>query len=168
MYLKTVDALKEMQKALDMFAHGEMQHDIWSRQVHVLGFQGLKRWHRLQSKKDREARIELQHYIIDMFGVNLEPTWDYVPSKADTLESILNSYIDWEIEVYSGLANIGNSLITMELPEEARMVSKHVKGVRKEIEKARRKIMDYNMVNWDMAYIKEDDKILHDKIKEME
>lgn len=166
-YAKT-EGLKLLQRALDVFAHGEMQHDVWSRKAHMMNMQGLKRWHKLQSEDDRCSRVELQHYIIDMFGVNLEPKWDYKEIESDTLEKLVTDYLSWEVSVYSELANVSNALMLLEMPCEATIVAAPLKEVRKEIEKARRMLADYEYVNWDKAYIKLQDKKLHDKVKDIE
>ena len=71
-YAKDLTPIKLLERAINIFFEGEMQHDIWSRELHMLGFQGLKRWHKLQSLMDRKNRVCLQHEAIDMFGVNIE------------------------------------------------------------------------------------------------
>lgn len=162
------EAVKLMKQAIDIAANGEAIHDKLSRSAHMKGFQGFKRWHRIQSKDDREHRIKLQHYVIDMFEENLEPIWDYLLIEPTDLKDHLNKYLDWEISVYKEVNRIANELVLKGYNYEAEEVSDCVKGVVKEIEKIRRWIDTFDKVEWDMSYILLMDKKLHDKCKDVE
>lgn len=167
-YDKNNEAVKLIKQAIDISANGEAIHDKLSRSAHMKGFQGFKRWHRMQSGDDRCHRIKLQHYVIDMFGENLEPLWDYVLIEPIDLKDHLEKYLDWEIFVYEETNRIANELVIKGYNHEAEEVSDCISGVVKEIEKIRRWIEAYSMVNWDMTYILLMDKKLHDKCKEKE
>lgn len=108
-----------------------MQHDIWSRELHMLGFQGLKRWHKLQSLVDRENRVCLQHEVIDVFGVNIEVQFKSTPNPISDLESYYRNYLDWEIYVYEELNEIANELVESGYNEEACYLLKDLKNVKK-------------------------------------
>lgn len=161
-------AVKLLKEAVEVFANGEMFHDSLSRSAHMKGLQGFKRWHRVQSGDDRSHRVEIQHYVIDQFGENLTPEWNYEIKTPIDIENHLSMYLDWEIYVYKTVSVIGNRLMSEGFTEESNLVLKPLKGVRKEIEKIRRWILDFEFTNYDHTYIKMVDKILHDKIKKSE
>lgn len=131
----------------------------------MLGFQGLKRWHRLQSLSDRMNRVKIQHYAIDIFGVNIEPKLKNTNKSINNLKEYYTDYLDWEIFVYEEMNEISNELVENGYNEEAEIILKDLKGVNKEIEKIRRHILDAETVEYDMSYLKIMDKELHKKMK---
>lgn len=167
-YAKDLTPIKLLERAINIFFEGEMQHDIWSRELHMLGFQGLKRWHKLQSLTDRKNRVCLQHEVIDIFGVNIEVQFKKTPKSINSLEEYYRNYLDWEIYVYEELNEIANELVENGYNEEANYILKDLKGVKKEVEKIRRHIQDAEIVQYDMSYIKIMDKELHKKLKSKE
>lgn len=167
-YAVNNDGIKLLHEAINIFADGEKFHDSMSRKFHMCGLQGMKRWHRVQSKDDRCHSIDLQHYVIDQYSENLEVTSDYMPPTPVDLESGLKAYLDWELSVYKRLAKISNDLIILEYPHESYLVKKDIDGVIKEIEKIRRWLQDFEKSNWNWAYIRIVDNRLHDKMKEIE
>ena len=167
-YAKDLTPIKLLERAINIFFEGEMQHDIWSRELHMLGFQGLKRWHKLQSLTDRKNRVCLQHEVIDIFGVNIEVQFKKTPKSISNLEEYYRNYLDWEIYVYEELNEIANELVENGYNEEANYILKDLKGVKKEVEKIRRHIQDAEIVQYDMSYIKIMDKELHKRLKTKE
>ena len=167
-YAKDLTPIKLLERAINIFFEGEMQHDIWSRELHMLGFQGLKRWHKLQSLVDRENRVCLQHEVIDIFGVNIEVQFKSTPNPISDLESYYRNYLDWEIYVYEELNEIANELVESGYNEEACYLLKDLKNVKKEVEKIRRHIQDAEIVQYDMSYLKIMDKELHERLKPKE
>lgn len=167
-YAKDLTPIKLLERAINIFFEGEVQHDIWSRELHMLGFQGLKRWHKLQSLVDRENRVCLQHEVIDIFGVNIEVQFKSTPNPISDLESYYRNYLDWEIYVYEELNEIANELVESGYNEEACYLLKDLKNVKKEVEKIRRHIQDAEIVQYDMSYLKIMDKELHKRLKPKE
>lgn len=167
-YAKDLTPIKLLERAINIFFEGEMQHDIWSRELHMLGFQGLKRWHKLQSLTDRKNRVCLQHEVIDIFGVNIEVQFKKTPKSINNLEEYYRNYLDWEIYVYEELNEIANELVESGYNEEANYILKDLKGVKKEVEKIRRHIQDAEIVQYDMSYIKIMDKELNKRLKPKE
>lgn len=157
-----------IEEALNIFANGEAIHDSFSRHTHLLGFQGMKRWHRMQSKEDRERRVYLQHYVIDMFNKNIEPSWNYEMPKSNDIKEHLENYLKWENNVYVRLGLIGNKLIDITLTQESKIITECLKDVAKEIERVRRWIKDIEIIGMDMSYLKLIDRDLHEKLKEIE
>ena len=159
---------KLLGEAIDIFANGESFHDHMSRQAHMMGLQGAKRYHKLQSNEDRCRRIEVQHYAIDIFSENISPKWYYEPPTPLTYKDMLEIYLTWEMSVYKRINGIANDLYNINMNNEGKIVSNCIDGVVKEIEKIRRKLLDYEKVNWSWSYIKIKDSELHDKIKKNE
>jgi hypothetical protein len=155
-----------LQEAVDIEAHGEALHHEMMLWCQAHGLQGHKRWHRWNSGEDRRHYIRLQNYALDMFGSTIRPKWDYtIPTPAD-IKDYLEAYLAWECSVYEDLAAISNDLILVGCPCEAELVRDGLP--RKEIEKARRWLTEYSISGWDMPYILERDKALHEKMKEKE
>lgn len=167
-YAKDNEGLKLLQEAINIFANGEKFHNKASLNTHKWGLQGFKRWHKEQSKEDRCNYIELQHYIIDMFSEVLEPTGSYGEISALDFKEHLSNYLDWEIYVYTELSRIAIELANLGYTYEMDMIAKHTKDVRKEIEKVRRWLHDFDKAEFDWKYIRIIDMKLHDKMKEIE
>lgn len=164
-YAKDLTPIKLLERAVNVFCEGENKHDFWSREVHMLGFQGLKRWHRIQSSNDRRNRINIQHDVIDIFGTNIEAKIKNINKSINNLKEYYEDYLEWEIFVYEELNEISNELVENGYNEEASNILKDLKGVKKEIEKIRRHILDAETVGYDMSYLKIMDKELHKKMK---
>lgn len=164
-YAKDLTPIKLLERAINIFYEGENKHDFWSREVHMLGFQGLKRWHRIQSLNDRINRVKIQHDTIDIFGVNIEPKLKNTNKSINNLKEYYTDYLEWEIFVYEEMNEISNELVENGYNEEAENILKDLKGVKKEIEKIRRHILDAETVEYDMSYLKIMDKELHKKMK---
>lgn len=168
-YAKIDDNMPVLVKeAIDISMDGSVFHDKMSRWCHTQGLQGAKRLHRYMSAEDRNNGIKLQHWAIDMFSVNIEPSWSYEPVLPTSIETYLNTYLEWEISVYKRISDIGNQLITKGYVMEGKKVQDCLCGVAKEIEKVRRQIQDYSKANWDWAYIRIKDQEVHDKYKDKE
>lgn len=159
-------AVKLLKEAIEVFAEGEMFHDTLSRSAHMKGLQGFKRWHKMQSEEDRGCRVEVQHYVIDQFGENLTPNWDYEVKTPIDIENHLSLYLDWEILVYKTISRVSNELINEGFSMEGELILKPLEGVRKEVEKVRRWLQDFEFTSYNPVYIKLVDKTLHDKLKE--
>lgn len=162
----TPEMLELLRDAINIGAHGEVwhhKHMLWSQSM---GLQGHKRLNRYESGKDRAHYIKLQNYCMDMFGEIIEPDWDYTVVAPDDIKSYLEEYIVWENSVYARLSDISNRLIVMGFPCEAELVRESLP--RKELEKVRRMLVEYGLSGWDMTYILQADKELHDRMKEKE
>lgn len=167
-YLTDSTPLLLLKEAIDIFHQGEVTHHRLMLGTHSLGFQGAKRWHRVQSGEDRRHCLEVQNYVIDMFGDILTADSMATIEFPKDYKEYLESYLDWEIYVYNNITRISNQLMVNNYNEESKLVSKCLGGVRKEIEKVRRWLQDYELVKGDMAYIRMKDNELHEKVKKLE
>lgn len=156
-----------MRNAINLGAQGSMwhhKHMLWT-QAH--GLQGHKRLNRCQSNRDRVHYIDMQNYCIDMFGEIIEPDWEsFSVSLPNDIKGYLEAYLDWEDGVYAVLSQISNELIVMGFSCEAELVRKGLP--RKEVEKVRRMLTEYNLSGWDMPYILIKDRELHERMKQEE
>ena len=166
-YAKDNEPMLLLSRAASKMAHGKIFHEHTMLVTHQMGFQGHKRWHKMQMLEDQEGYIEILNYCIDMFDSILEIDWEYTVPTPKSFVEYVDAYLEWEIGVYEELTDISNQLVIKGFAIEAETVSAHLPGVRKEIEKCRRWLKDYEVTSGDMAYFKLMDKKLHDKVKEM-
>lgn len=162
----TPEMLELLREAINIGAHGEVWHHTHMLWAQSMGLQGHKRLNRYESGKDRAHYIKLQNYALDMFGETIEPDRNFEIASPEDIKGYLEGYIAWENSVYTRLADISNRLIVMGFPCEAELVRQGLP--RKELEKVRRMLIEYGLSGWDMTYILQADKTLHDKIKEKE
>lgn len=162
----TPEMLELLREAVNIGAHGEVWHHKHMLWAQSMGLQGHKRLNRYESGKDRAYYIKLQNYALDMFGEIIEPDRDFSVTAPDDIKGYLEGYIAWENSVYTRLADISNRLIVMGFPCEAELIREGLP--RKELEKARRMMTEYGLSGWDMTYILQEDKALHNRMKEKE
>lgn len=162
----TPEMLELLREAVNIGANGEVWHHKHMLWAQSMGLQGHKRLNRYESCKDRAHYIKLQNYALDMFGEIIEPSWDYTVDDPEDIPGYLVGYIAWENSVYTRLADISKQLIVMGFPCEAKLVREGLP--RKELEKVRRMLTEYGFSGWDMAYILQADKDLHERIKKKE
>lgn len=160
------EMLELLRQAVSIGAHGEMWHHAHMLWCQSRGLQGHKRLNWYESGRDRAHYIRLQSYCLDMFGEEIQPDWNYSAALPMDIQSYLEGYIDWENSVYTRLADISSHLVVMGFPCEAELVREGLP--RKELEKVRRMLAEYNLSGWDMAYILSADKELHDRMKKNE
>lgn len=160
--------LERLKEAINIFAEGEKFHNKMMLFTHSMGLQGHKRLNRHESSEDRDKYIHLQNYVIDMFGEVIEPKYNYNIETPINLKDYLEKYLAWENTVYKHLSSISNDLITEAYNFESKEISDNIKCVRKEIERVRRMLIDYELVNYDMSYIRIKDHELHEKMKNIE
>lgn len=167
-YAKDMTPIKLMQMLINLFAESEMTHDVISRKMHMLGFQGAKRYNRCKSTEYRCSRIEAQHFVIDIYGMDLEPSWERKDIDFNDYKSYLEYLLDDTIARYSLLNKIHNELISNGYNTEAEIAKDFFPIITKEIEKVRRWILEGENCNWDYALLRIFDDKLHDKMKQKE
>lgn len=167
-YAKDMNVIKLMQMAVDLFAEVEMTHDVISRKTHMMGYQGAKKYNECKSTEFRTKRTELQHYIIDMFGMDLEANWQGKSIDFNDYKGYLEYYLDTQIAVYNAMNKIINELVLNGYNSEANIIKDSLSSVVKEVEKARRWMLDAENGSWDYAFIRLSDDKLHDKMKALE
>lgn len=162
----TPEMLDLLREAVNIGAHGEVWHHTHMLWAQSMGLQGHKRLNRYESGKDLAHYIKLQNYALDMFGEAIEPGWDFSVDTPDDIKGHLEEYVAWENSVYTRLGDISARLVASGFPCEAALVREGLP--RKELRKVRRMLAEYGLSGWDMAYILQADKALHDRIKREE
>lgn len=162
----TPEMLELLREAVNIGANGEVWHHAHMLWAQSMGLQGHKRLNRYESGKDRAHYIKIQNYALDMFGEVIEPDWNFSVVAPEDIKGYLEGYIAWENSVYTRLADISNRLIVMGFPCEAELVRDGLP--RKELERVRRMLAEYGLSGWDMTYILQADKELHERIKKKE
>lgn len=162
-YFEDLDVKPVLQSCINLFANGKVFHERIKLDVHFIGLQGAKRWHRQQSKKDDKKYKCLQEHCLDVLGLKIIPKWDYEHLEVKTVQEYLSSYLDWEIMVYQKLNIYIKKLIELGLGFESSIIMKSIDT--KEIEKIRRWTKDYSKSGWDWSFIRTKDHELHEKCK---
>ena len=159
-----------LKRAINMFAIGQMFHSNASLESHKMGLQGFKRLHRYYARKDIEAKMKLEHYAIDMFGMTIKPDWESFSELKDikTVKEMLDCYLEHEMNKYAELAEVANELTVNEFLNESHMIREELECVAREIIKCRRYIQDYENSAWSWHHIRYIDNMLHDKFKKKE
>lgn len=167
-YAKSDEIYDLLERAINVFYTGEVQHEQWSRDLALLGLRGATEWHKLQSNEDRNERIKIQHKSIETFGVELKQELIQKPKTISTIEEYYREYTEWEIKVYKELTRVVNELNDRDYVEESKDIEVALGDVRKEIILAREKMQTLEQVQYDMSYIKLEDKKLAKKLKKIE
>ena len=162
------EIIRLFKEVIEKNASGETLHDDMSRMAHMWGLQGFKRLHRVNSLEDRTRRVDFQHYVIDRYGENIEPDWDFEIPVVKNIEEMLNEYIKYEESVIYDFSRIGNTLIEKGYVVEGQKVQECLCDVATEIIKARRYKQDFEKAGYKWEYIRIVDKQIHDKYKEKE
>lgn len=167
-YLVGNEPLTLLTEAGEISARGVMVHQKLMETCQLLGFQGMKRLHRIEAKCDYNAYLNYINYAIDMFDTTLSIEWENGVSTPRDIKSAIEMYLEWEINVYEELNRISNELTVKGYKAEAELVASHIQPVRKEIERCKRWLQKGNVSKWDIVYLLQCDKELHDKIKAIE
>lgn len=165
-YARDMTVMKWMSHLIDTLANAEMWHDKASRLTHAMGFQGAKRYNRVRSHQDRCLRIKLQHYMLDIFGTDLEPNWTGKNISFRDYKDYLEQYLETEIETYQDLNKIYAGLVENGYVAESCFVKDYLPSVTKEIEKVRRWILEGENSQWMYHHVRIVDMHIHDKCKE--
>lgn len=172
MHMKEASKMPEEQfkRAINMFAIGQMFHANASLESHKMGLQGFKRLHRYYSRKDNEAKMKLEHYAIDMFGMIIKPDWANISDLKDmhNVKEMLEYYLEHETDKYAELAEIANELTVNEFLHESHMIREGLECVSREIIKCKRYIQDHENSDWSWHHIRYIDNMLHKKFKKKE
>jgi hypothetical protein len=160
---KVLDLLSQ---AVDIAGNGEAFHIKMMCFTQKQGFQGHKALNRFESSHDREWRVKMQNYSLDMFDETIKPRWDYSISEPGNLKAYLEAYLDWEVYVYSKLSAITYELRANGFPCEAELVKEGLP--QEEIKYIRRMLKEYSLTGWDMAYILEQDEEIGKMVLEWE
>lgn len=166
------------------FIKGMMVHDQMASYYDFLGLRGYKRMHEYQFYKDSKAYREIQRYYINVYGKfvpeervedpQLIPEgWkNYkredvdVNTKRNAVEGGFKKWISWETDTKIKLQDCVKRLYNEGYVADAVFVNKMLKDVSHELKYAERKFVDLISTNYDMSYIVESQKDLHDHYKD--
>lgn len=172
----------------DLSAHfikGMMVHSQMANYYDFLSLRGYKRYHEYQFKHDSCAYRKLNRYYINHYGrliaeksvsdPNIVPdTWYRysredvdVETKKTAIKSGIAEWIRWETATLSKLQQAQLDLYDDGEVASAMFINKFIKDVAKELKCAKRIQLDLNAIDFDLCYIVEQQKSIHDKYKSM-
>lgn len=151
-------------ESCEIFMRGSKFHHALSLKLSYMNLHGAKRWHKIQSGEDWDCYEKVAYYLVDMFN-NIPKVEVQTPATSETYKEYLMSYLEWETYVVKRLNAISSELIALGYLYESELVTAHIGGVIKEIEKIKRWLDDYELYGGDLKFIKMEDSKLHDKLK---
>lgn len=150
--------------ASETFYRGAKFHHAVSLKMAYMNLHGAKRWHKIQSGEDWDCYEKVAYYLVDMYD-HIVKVQINEPSTPEKYKEYLMMYLEWETYVNKHLNDLSKELVELGALYEAELITAHVGGVIKEIEKIKRWLDDYEMYEGDIKYIKMADAKLHDKLK---
>ena len=167
------------------FVRGMMTHSQLANYYDFLSLRGFKRYHEFQFKHDSCAYRKLNRFYINHYNKliaektvgdpNLIPdSWyrytreDVDPeTKKTAIKNAMTEWIRWETSTLSKLQQAHLDLYDDGEVASAKLIGKFIKDVEKELKCAKRLYLDLTATNFDMCYILDMQKDIHDKYKDM-
>ena len=163
-----------------------MLHDQMADYFDFLGLHGYKRLHEHQYYEESRERRKLNRYYIGHHGrlipdkfsgtVNMIPDgWAAAKqisvgrsTKQKAVEDGFNAYRDWELETKKLYEGYSKKLRDLGAVADAVFLESVVEDVSEELKRLERIITDLISAGYDMVYVVESQKQLHDKYKAAE
>lgn len=167
------------------FIKGMMVHDQMANYYDFLSLRGYKRYHEYQFKHDSCNYRKLNRFYINHYNKliaekpvsdpNIIPeTWyrysreDVDPAtKKTVIKAGISEWIRWETATLAKLQQAQLDLYDDGEVASAMLINKFIKDVEKELKCAKRTQLDLTAVDYDMCYILDMQKPIHDKYKSM-
>ena len=167
------------------FVKGLMLHDQMANYFDFLQLQGYKRCHEYHFKAESDNYRKLNRYYLNHYNklileqrvddpkVIPDSWYKYsrsdvdIATKKNAVNSAINKWVSWETETKELLERMYCELLDLNEISTAIFLQDFIKDVDCELEYAERKHLDLMSVDYDMTYILEEQKRLHDKYKSM-
>lgn len=166
------------------FIKGMMFHDSMANYYDFLNLRGYKRFHEYQFLCDTKNYRKLNRYYInhhsrlvsesefDEPNVIPDSWYRYKREEVDTstkknaIETAMQKYVEWEKETKDLLEKSIKELYDAGAINDACFLKKMLKKVSKELKYAERKKIELSNINYDLDYIMQEQKCIHDKYME--
>ena len=167
------------------FIKGLMFHDQMSNYFDFLQLQGYSRCHEYHFKAESNNYKKLNRYYLNHYNKfipeqrvedpNVIPDSWYkysrfdvdVTTKKNAVGSAINKWVSWERSTKELLERMYCELLDLNEISSAIFLQDFIKDVDDELKYAERKHLDLVSVDYDMTYILEEQKKIHDKYKSM-
>lgn len=167
------------------FVKGLMIHTQLANYYDFLSLRGYKRCHEYHFKKESCSYRKLNRYYLNHYNKLIEeqrvddpeiiPESWYKYSRTDVdmqtkknaVKSGVQRWVAWEKETKEKLQDAYIELLDKNEIATAMFIKKFIKDVDCELKYAERKMLDLMSVDFDMTYILEEQKAIHDKYKAM-
>ena len=164
---------------------GLMVHDQLANYYDFLGLRGYKRCHEYHFCKESKSYRKLNRYYInhhdklipemriDNPEVIPESWYRYkrqdvdAQTKRKAVETGIMKWVDWETSTKEALAEFVKQAYDTGYVADAILLKKMLKDTDCELKYAMRKKLEQDAVNYDLAYIMQEQERLHDKYKEL-
>lgn len=167
------------------FIKGMMLHDQMANYYDFLQLRGYKRCHEYHFKAESCNYRKLNRYYLNHYNklipesrvedpkVIPENWYRYsridvdIDTKKNAIKNGMNKWVSWEKETKETLERMYGELLEMGEIATADFIMEFIKDVDCELKWAERKQLDLMSVNYDMTYILDKQKKMHDKFKSM-
>jgi len=167
------------------FVRGMMVHSQLASYYDFLSMRGFKRYHEFQFKCDSCNYRKLERFYINHYNKlimekqvsdpNIIPDSWYRYTREDVdsdtkktaVKNAMIEWINWETTTLSKLQKAHLDLYDDGEVASAMLIGEFIKDVQKELKCAKRMYLDLSAVDFDLCYILDKQKSIHDKYKKM-
>ena len=173
----------------ELASHGVeaiMIHDYLANAFAFLNLNGFKRISEYQFERESKCYRKLNRYYIDRYNKLIETgsvedpdlipsSWyNYTRQQVDTntkrtaVKNMLEHWVSWERETKKLYQDMSKNLCDIGEVSASLYVDKMIKEVTDELKRAERLVIDLASADYDIVYILEMQKPLHDKYKALQ
>ena len=165
------------------FVKGMMVHDKMADYYDFLSLRGYKRCHEYHFRRESANYRRLHRYYINRYHKLIEEApvgepdiipaswYRYTRNEVDTstkrsaIKSGVDKWITWETETLNKLQQAYDALCEAGDPAAALFIEDYIQDTECELKAAHRKALELSAVDYDMPYIMQEQKRIHDKYK---
>ena len=167
------------------FVKGLMFHEQMANYYDFLQLEGYKYCHEYHFKAESNSYRKLNRYYLNHYNKLIPESrvedpkvipdnwYRYsrsdvdIQTKKNAIKTAMDKWVDWETDTKETLERMYCELLDLNEISTAIFISKFIEDVDCELKWAERKRLDLMSVDYDMTYILEQQKRLHDKYKSM-
>lgn len=165
------------------FIKGLMLHDQMADYYDFLSLRGYKRCHEYHFKAESCNYRKLHRYYLNQYNklikeirvddpkVVPDSWYNYyrkdvdVNTKRNSIKAAISRWVDWEEDTLAKLCNAQRDLYDLSEVASALFLDEFIKDVECELKHAKRKLIELSDVEFDLSYILQEQKCIHDKYK---
>ncbi len=155
-----------LSNSINIFATANCFHEKAALKCEKIGLHGFKKMHCFYADYDRKMMLKTQFYIVEMYDEIKDIDWQSINEHtkahdySDSVKSMLEAYLEHELETYARIAETANLLVENDFLYEAHLIKDYLHCVTKEIKDCKKYLKDFEMSDWSWHHIRHvDDKL---------